>query len=58
MIKLTTQKIYGENMLEKYLPKHAAYMQLMQSRVYVQQIEAARAVAMDVFLKLNVKYNG
>ncbi len=58
MIKITTQKIYGENMLEKYLPEHATYMRLMQGHIHVQKMEAERAPAMEVFLKLNVKYEG
>ncbi len=60
MIKLTTEKVYGENMLEKHIPQRAAYMPLIPSRVLVQvqQIEAERVPEMDIFLKLNVKYGG
>ena len=60
MIKLTTEKAYGENMLEKHIPQRAASMPHIPSRVLVQQmvqqIEAGRVAAMDIFLKLNVKY--
>ena len=58
MIKHTTQKVYGENMLERYLPNHAAHMLLMQSRPHIQKMEVERSGAMAAFLKMNVKYDG
>ena len=58
MIKLTSEKIYGENMLEKLVPKAAEYMQFMDSRPHVQSMMADRSEAMAMFIKLNVKYDG
>lgn len=57
-IKQTTQKIYGENMLERFLPRISAYLQLMDSRPHVQRVMAERAVAMAAFALLDVKYDG
>lgn len=58
MIEHTTQAVYGENLVERYLPEYTAYMQLMRSRPHVQQMEKERAEAMDVFLGLGVDYKG
>jgi len=58
MIKQTTLKIYGEDMLERFLPSVAAYMQYMDSRPHIQIMMADRDAAMAAFVKLNVKYDG
>jgi len=58
MIKQTTLKIYGEDMLERFLPSVAAYMQYMDSRPHIQTMMADRDAAMAAFVKLNVKYDG
>ena len=58
MIEHTTQTVYGENLVERYLPDYATYMQLMRSRPHVQQMEKERAEAMTVFLGLGVDYKG
>jgi glutathione S-transferase len=58
MIKQTTQKIYGENMLERFLPDITTYMQLMDSRPHIQSMMADRDAAMAAFVQLNVKYDG
>ena len=58
MIEQTTVKIYGENMLQRYLPNIAEYMQFMDSRPHIQTMMADRDAALAAFLKLNVKYDG
>ena len=58
MIEQTTLKIYGENMLERFLPNVAMYMQLMDSRPHVRAMMTDRVAAMAAFDKLNVKYDG
>lgn len=58
MIEHTTVKIYGENMLERFLPNVVAYMRLMDSRPHVRAMMTARAAAMTAFVQLNVKYDG
>ncbi len=58
MIELTTEKIFGENILQKMVPKSAEYMQFMNDRPHIQSMMASRAAAMEAFIKLNVKYDG
>ena len=57
-IKITTQAIYGENILEKYFPNLSEYTQLMDSRPHLQKVIAERETALAVFRKLDVKYEG
>ena len=58
MIKQTTLKIYGENMLERFLPNVDTYMRLMDSRPHIRTMMADRDAAMTAFTQLNVKYDG
>jgi len=58
MIQQTTRKIYGEDMLEQFLPEAAAYMARMASRPHVQTMLADREAALAAFIALNVKYDG
>ena len=58
MIRLATQKIYGHDMVLARLPQVAAYMQFIEARPHVKTINAGRAIAMDAFIALNVKYDG
>jgi len=58
MIEKTTMKVYGENMLQHFLPDSAAYMRFMDSRPHIQTVMADRNAALAAFLKLNVKYDG
>ena len=58
MIKQTTLKIYGENMLERFLPNVTEYMQLMDARPHVQTMMKDREAALSAFIQLNVNYNG
>jgi len=58
MIRQTTLNIYGEDMLEQYIPEVEAYMQLMESRPHVQSLIVDRAAAVAAFTALNVKYDG
>ncbi len=58
MIEHTTQAVYGENLVERYLPNSTDYLQRMRSRPHVQRMEQERAQAMTVFLGLGVDYKG
>jgi hypothetical protein len=49
MIEQATLKIYGENMLERFLPNVAIYMQLMDSRPKVRAMMNDRSAAMAAF---------
>ena len=57
-IKITTLKIYGEDMLDRYFPGMGGYVQLMDSRPHVKRVLAEREMALAAFLKLDVKYEG
>jgi len=50
---MTSQKIYGTDMLAAYLPAVTTYMQLIETRPHVQKVAADRATAMAAFLKNN-----
>jgi len=58
MIRLTTEKIYGENLLHGYFPEMSAYVRLMDARPHVQQTMAEREAALAAFSALNVEYEG
>ena len=58
MITLATQTMYGYDMVERQLPKAAAFMRMMEARPHVQTIMSGRATAMAAFTALNVKYDG
>ena len=57
-IKITTLKIYGEDMLNRSFPDMGGYVQLMDSRPHVKRVLAEREMALAAFLKLDVKYEG
>jgi len=58
MIRLTTEKIYGENMLDMHFPQLPAYMHLMDARPHIQRMLAERETALTAFVATNVKYDG
>lgn len=58
MIKLASEKIYGENLLESMIPEAAEFMQLMERRPHVRSMMSDRDDAMATFVGLNVKYDG
>ena len=58
MIRQATLEIYGEDMLEQFIPEAAAYMQLMESRPHVQSLLVDRAAALAAFTALDVEYDG
>ena len=58
MIEQTTMKIYGENMLQQFLPNSAAYLHFLDSRPHIQRVMADRDAALTAFLNLNLKYDG
>lgn len=55
MISLTTQKIYGNDMVAAHFPDIANYMQLIETRPAVQKVAADRAVAMAAFFNSTKK---
>ena len=57
-IKITTLKIYGENLLDQSFPRLDEYTRLMDSRPHVKKVMAEREAALAAFLKLDVKYEG
>lgn len=58
MIQLATEKIYGQNMLEEFVPNAAAYMQMLFARPHVRTMMTDREAAMTAFLQLDVNYEG
>jgi len=58
MIRLTTEKIYGESLLDKHFPNLPAYLQLMDVRPSIQTMLAGREAALAAFVATNVKYDG
>ena len=57
-IRITTQAIFGENILDRFFPDLTGYMQLMASRPHLQKVMTEREAAMAAFRKLEVKYDG
>jgi glutathione S-transferase len=58
MIRHATLTIYGENMLERYLPRAAAYVTLMDTRPHIRTVMADRDTALLAFNALDVEYDG
>ncbi len=58
MIRLTTQKIYGENLLDAHFPEMSDYVRLMDTRQHVRQTMLEREGALAAFAALNVDYEG
>lgn len=58
MIRQTSLKVYGEDMLERLVPKSTAYMRLMDARPHSLSTMVDRDAALAAFVALNVKYDG
>lgn len=58
MIKQATEKIYGQNMLEQYIPNASAYMRMLDARPHFQTMMADREAALAAFIALDVHYEG
>ena len=58
MIAQTTLKIYGSDMLERFLPNLAEFIARMNARPHVRRVRADREAALATFVSLNVKYDG
>ncbi|MEP7299129.1 MAG: glutathione S-transferase [Burkholderiales bacterium] len=58
MIRQTSLKVYGEDMLERFVPKSTAYMRLMDARPHSLSTMVDRDAALAAFVALNVKYDG
>jgi glutathione S-transferase len=58
MIKQTTLKIFGEDMLEPFFPGLPDYMRRMDIRPHFRRTMLDREAALAAFLALNVRYDG
>ena len=58
MIRQTSRKVYGEDMLERCVPKSTAFMRLMDARPHSLSTMVDRDAALAAFVALNVKYDG
>ena len=58
MIKLATGTIYGEDLLDRHIPRCDAYMHMMDGRPHIRSMMAERAAAMTAFRALGVPYDG
>lgn len=54
----TTLKIYGSDMLERFLPILAEYIAPMNVRPHVWRVMAERRLALATFVAFNVKHDG
>jgi hypothetical protein len=52
MISMTSQKIYGVDIVATHIPAVTTYMQLIETRPHVQKVATDRAAAMASFLKI------
>jgi glutathione S-transferase len=58
MISAATTRIYGEDLLSRYVPQADPFMRMMARRPHIQTMMAERAAALDAFVALNVHYEG
>jgi len=58
MIKKTSLKIFGENLLEQYVPAVNDFVALMDTRPHIQRVMSDRDAALAAFIALGVKYDG
>ncbi|MEI6545009.1 MAG: glutathione S-transferase [Methylococcales bacterium] len=53
LVSSATQKIYGESLVEKYIPGIDVYFKIIESRPYAQKVGEERAVALAARFKNN-----
>ena len=58
MIRQTSKTVFGDDMLERFVPKSGAYMQLMDARPHSRSTMVDRDAALAAFVALNVKDDG
>jgi hypothetical protein len=51
MVSMSSQKIYGTDIVTDHIPTIASYMQFIETRPHVQKAAADRTVAIAAFLK-------
>jgi len=51
LVSITTQKIYGQNLVVKYIPGIGAYIKMIESRPYAQKIGEDRTAALAAKLQ-------
>ena len=57
MIRQTSLRVYGDDMLERRVPKSTAFMRLMDARPHSLSTMVDRDAALATFVALNVKYD-
>ena len=58
MVEHRTRTIYGENLLEHFIPAATDYMRLLGTRPHVLSMMADRDAALKAFGELEVQYDG
>ncbi|MEO8058952.1 MAG: glutathione S-transferase [Burkholderiales bacterium] len=58
MIRQTSMAVFGDDMLERWVPKSSAYLRMMDARPHCQSMMVDRDAALAAFVALNVKYDG
>jgi glutathione S-transferase len=58
MIRQTSVAVFGDDMLERFVPKSSAYMRMLDARPHSQSTMADRDAALAAFVALNVEYDG
>lgn len=58
MIGLATERIYGENLLDRHLPALPGYLELLDQRPHFRKMLKERETALAAFVALNVHYEG
>ena len=58
MIRLASEAIYGEDLLQRHLPRAGPYVRMMEQRPHVRSMMAQRADALAAFMALNIPYDG
>ena len=58
MIRLATQRIYGVDLLDRYLPDSANYLRQLDQRPHFRATMVEREAAMAAFIALNHPYQG
>ncbi len=58
MIRQATLSIYGEDMMACFVPDSSAYMRRMVTRPHFRNVMADREVALEIFSRTGVAYEG
>ncbi len=58
MIRQTSMTVFGDDMLERFVPRYAAYMRMMDARPHSRSTMVDRDAALAAFVALDVEYDG